>query len=100
MKNATKFSAGKSSILWTGVDQIAAPIGDCSTQVNGRGSVNVLGFACLFLLQQVSQGGQQVLYAQVLQSCDAGGRPGVGTGPGNPGPVVIELYKSAGSPDS
>lgn len=80
--------------------EIAAPIGDCSTQVNGRGSVNVLGFACLFLLQAVSQGGQQVLYAQVLQSCDAGGRPGVGTGPGNPGPHIIELYKSAGSPDS
>jgi hypothetical protein len=80
--------------------EVATPIGDCSTAVNGRGPVNVLGFACLFLLQQVSQSGKQVLYAQVLKTCDAGGRPGAGTGPGNPGPHVIELYKSAGSPDS
>jgi hypothetical protein len=77
---------------------VAAPIGDCSTAVNGRGSVNVLGFGCLFLLQAVSQGGKQVLYAQVLKSCDAGGRPG--TGSAAFGPHVIELYKSAGSPDS
>jgi hypothetical protein len=77
---------------------VAAPIGDCSTAVNGKGSVNVLGFGCLFLLQAVSQGGHQVLYAQVLKSCDAGGRPGAGTAAF--GPHVIELYKSAGSPDS
>jgi hypothetical protein len=76
------------------------PIGDCTTAVSGSGSVNVLGFACLFLLQQVDQNGKQVLYAQVLKTCDAGGRPGAGTGVGNPGPHVIELYKSAGSPDS
>jgi Putative Flp pilus-assembly TadE/G-like len=77
---------------------VAAPIGDCSTAVNGKGSVNVLGFGCLFLLQTVNQGGKQVLYAQVLKACDAGGRPG--SGPPAFGPHVIELYKSAGSPDS
>jgi hypothetical protein len=77
---------------------VAAPIGDCSTAVNGQGSVNVLGFGCIFLLQTVNQGGKQVLYAQVLKACDAGGRPGAGTGAF--GPHVIELYKSAGSPDS
>jgi hypothetical protein len=77
---------------------VAAPIGDCSTAVNGKGSVNVLGFGCLFLLQALSGNGKQVLYAQVLKACDAGGRPG--SGPTTFGPHVIELYKSAGSPDS
>ena len=79
--------------------EVAVPIGDCSTAVNGRGSVNVLGFACLFLLQEMSNGGQEQLYAQVISGCDTGGRPGAGAGSG-PGPHIIELYKSAGSPDS
>jgi Flp pilus assembly protein TadG len=79
--------------------EIAVPIGDCSTAVNGRGSVNVLGFACLFLLQQMSTGGMEQLYAQVIKTCDTGGRPGAGANSG-PGPHIIQLYKSAGSPDS
>ena len=78
--------------------EVTAPIGDCSSAINGRGSVNVLGFACLFMLQQVVNGGKHVVFAQVLQTCDAGGRPGAGSG--STGPHVIELYKSAGSPDS
>jgi hypothetical protein len=72
-------------------------MGDCSTAANGTGSVNVLGFACLFLLQAMSTAGQETLYAQVISTCDAEGQPGAGAGPG---PHVIELYKSAGSPDS
>lgn len=79
--------------------EVAVPIGDCSTAVNGRGNINVLGFACLFLLQQMSTGGQEQLYAQVISGCDTGGRPGAGAGSG-PGPHVIQLYKSDGSPDS
>lgn len=79
--------------------EVAVPIGDCSSAVNGRGSVNVLGFACLFLLQSMSTGGQEQLYAQVISGCDTGGRPGAGSG-GGPGPHIIQLYKSAGSPDS
>ncbi len=78
--------------------EVAAPIGDCSSAVNGRGNINVLGFACLFLLQKVANGGKHVLFAQVLQACDAGGRPGAGSG--STGPYVIQLYKSAASPDS
>lgn len=79
--------------------EVAVPIGDCSTAVNGRGNISVLGFACLFLLQQMSTGGQEQLYAQVIRNCETGGRPGAGAG-GGPGPHIIQLYKSAGSPDS
>jgi Flp pilus assembly protein TadG len=77
--------------------EVAVPMGDCSTAPNGTGGVNVLGFACLFLLQAMSTAGQETLYAQVISTCDAEGQPGAGAGPG---PHVIELYKSAGSPDS
>jgi Flp pilus assembly protein TadG len=77
---------------------VAVPMADCTGAINGKNSVTVLGFACVFLLQQLSGGGKNVIYGQVLSSCDAGGRPGAGSG--TVGPYVIELYKSAGSPDS
>jgi Putative Flp pilus-assembly TadE/G-like len=79
--------------------EVAVPIGDCSVQANGKTSLPVLGFACLFLLQPLPNSGQQNLYAQVTGGCDAAGRPSGASG-ANPGPHVIELYKSAGSPDS
>ncbi len=78
--------------------EVAVPIGDCSVQANGQSQVPVLGFACMFLLQSLPNNGHQNLYAQVLQGCDAHGRPSGGGG--NYAPHVIELYKSAGSPDS
>ena len=79
--------------------EVAVPIGDCSSAVNGRGTVNVLGFACIFLLQELSGTGQEVLYGQIVRSCEAEGKVGAGAGSG-PGPHIIELYKSAGSADS
>lgn len=78
--------------------EVAVPIGDCSVQANGQSQVPVLGFACMFLLQSLPNNGQQNLYAQVLSGCEAHGTPSGGGG--NYGPHVIELYKSAGSPDS
>ena len=78
--------------------EVAVPIGNCSVQANGQSQVPILGFACMFLLQSLPNNGQQNLYAQVLQGCEAHGSPSGGGG--NYGPHVIELYKSAGSPDS
>lgn len=77
---------------------VAVPLGDCSAAVNGRGSVNVLGFACVFFLQPVQQSTGQI-FAQIVSSCDAHGQVGPGAGTG-PLPHKIQLYKSAGSPDS
>jgi putative Flp pilus-assembly TadE/G-like protein len=77
---------------------VAVPIGDCSTAVNGKGSVNVLGFACVFFLQPVQQSTGQI-FAQIASTCDAQGQVGPGAGTG-PLPHKIQLYKSAGSPDS
>ena len=78
--------------------EVAVPIGDCSAQANGQSQVPILGFMCMFLLQSLPNNGQQNLYAQVLKGCEAHGSPSGGGG--NYGPHVIELYKSAGSPDS
>ena len=77
---------------------VAVPVGDCSSAVNGRGNVNVLGFACVFMLQPVQQSTGQI-FAQIVSTCDAQGQVGPGAGTG-PLPHKIQLYKSAGSPDS
>lgn len=77
---------------------LAVPIGDCTGATNGKNTVTVNGFACLFLLQQLPNGSNDEIYGQILSSCDAGGKPG--TGGSTYGPHIIELYKSAGSQDS
>jgi Flp pilus assembly protein TadG len=77
---------------------VAVPLGDCSGAANGKNTVTVSGFACVFLLQALGNGSNDPIFGQVISSCDAGGRPGAGSG--SVGPHVIELYKSAGSPDS
>jgi hypothetical protein len=77
---------------------LAVPIGDCTGAANGKNTVTVSGFACVFLLQQLPNGSNDTIYGQIIKSCDAGGKPGIGGG--TVGPHIIELYKSAGSPDS
>ena len=77
---------------------LAVPLGDCTGAANGKNTVTVSGFACVFLLQQLPNGSNDTIYGQIIGSCDAGGKPG--TGGGTSGPHIIELYKSAGSPDS
>jgi hypothetical protein len=77
---------------------LAVPLGDCTGAANGKNTVTVSGFACIFLLQQLPNGSNDEIYGQIISSCDAGGKPG--TGGGTTGPHVIELYKSAGSQDS
>jgi hypothetical protein len=77
---------------------LAVPLGDCTGAANGKNTVTVSGFACVFLLQQLPNGSNDTIYGQIIGSCDSGGKPG--TGGGTTGPHIIELYKSAGSPDS
>jgi hypothetical protein len=77
---------------------LAVPLGDCTGAANGKNTVTVNGFACVFLLQQLPNGSNDTIYGQILKDCDAGGKAGAGGG--TTGPHIIELYKSAGSPDS
>lgn len=71
---------------------LTIPIGNCTGTVNGQGTVPLLGFGCFFLTQPVAQGGQQEIYGEFIDSCDAAGTPGPDPGAG-PGPYLIQLYK-------
>jgi hypothetical protein len=76
---------------------LAVPIGDCSGGVNGSSPVNILGLACVFLLQDV--GADSNIYGEVLSNCQVNGTPG--SAPNNgPGPYMIQLYHVDGSPES
>ena len=80
--------------------EVAVPIGDCSTTVNGAGEVPVLGFGCFFLLQAAEQKGtDSYVYGQFIEHCNAGGLPGPAPGDA-PGLYVIQLYKDPDSPDA
>jgi len=80
---------------------LAAPLGDCTGLANGKNSVTVSGFACVFLLQALGNGANaNEIFAQITSGCNANGRPTGGAGAPTTGPFRIELYKSAGSPDS
>lgn len=78
---------------------LAVPLGDCTGLANGKNTVVINGFACVFLLQQLGLGaGANTIYGQIISGCNANGQTGPGAG--STGPYKIELYKSAGSADS
>jgi hypothetical protein len=80
--------------------EVAIPIGDCTTAVNGSGDVPVLGFGCYFLIQEAEQhGNNSHVFGQFLEDCNAGGLPGPAPGDG-PGLYIIQLYKDPDSPDA
>jgi len=75
-------------------------LADCSGSASGGTSASVLGFACLFMLQQVSTSDTNAtVYGQILANCNTRGKPSPGTQAAT-GPHTIQLYKSAGSSDS
>jgi Flp pilus assembly protein TadG len=80
--------------------EIAIPVGDCSTTVNGQGEVPLLGFGCYFLLQEAKQkGNDSYVFGQFIRDCNAGGLPGPLPGDG-PGLYIIQLYKDPDSPEA
>jgi Flp pilus assembly protein TadG len=79
---------------------IAIPIARCDGTANGQSTMEVVGFGCYFLLQQVEQQGQEAqIFGQFIDGCTAGGLPGPNPGPGKD-PYVIQLYKDPDSGDS
>lgn len=79
---------------------LSVVVGDCTGKTNGTSSIPIVGFACFFLLQPDSGGGNvDFIYGQFEGNCDVNGDPGPAPVTG-PGPYVIELYHDPDSGDS
>lgn len=79
---------------------LSVPIGNCTGTSNGSTTVPVLGFACFFLLQPVTQqGSTDFIFGQFVGNCDVNGEPGPAPNSG-PGPYIIQLYHDPSSGDS
>jgi hypothetical protein len=69
-------------------------VGECSGTDGGTASVPVLGFACFFVLQPMTQkGNESQLFGQFIKECEgdnvSGPNPWTDTGP-----QIIQLYKT------
>ena len=79
---------------------MALPVARCDGATSGQATLDVIGFGCYFMLQQVKQKGNEAeIYGQFLKGCAAGGAPGPDPVSG-PGPYIIQLYKDPDSQDS
>jgi len=73
---------------------LALPVGDCSTSVNGAGTLPLMGVLCFHLLQEaVQKGNESQVFGQFIgDGCGVTGKPGPDPTTG-PGPYIIQLYK-------
>jgi len=78
---------------------LTMPVGNCDGLANGQDSVELLGFSCFYMIDEMKQKGQAVLYGQFRDDCGGSGTPGPNPGAGL-GPHVIQLYKDPDSFDS
>ena len=78
---------------------LAMPVADCTGDETGQSTLEVIGFACYFMLQRIGGGTDKNIFGQFVNGCLAGGAPGPDPGEG-PGPYIIQLYKDPDSADS
>jgi Flp pilus assembly protein TadG len=79
---------------------LTIPIARCDGGATGQSTLDIVGFGCYFMLQQmVQQGTEAQIYGQFIQGCTAGGTPGPNPVSG-PDPYIIQLYKDPDSGDS
>ena len=78
---------------------LTMPVADCDGEQPGQSTLEVKGFACYFMLQQIGGGQDKNIFGQFVDKCVASGAPGMDTGSG-PGPYIIQLYKDPDSGDS
>jgi hypothetical protein len=79
---------------------LALPVARCDGTSTGQSTLDVVGFGCYFLIQQVVQKGTEAnIFGQFIEGCKAGGSAGMNPGAG-PEPYLIQLYKDANSVDS
>lgn len=78
---------------------MAMPVADCTGDQTGQSTLEVIGFACYFMLQPIGGGVDKNIFGQFVNGCLAGGYSGPDPGDG-PGPYIIQLYKDPDSTDS
>jgi len=78
---------------------LAMPVANCTGDDNGQSTLDIIGFACYFMLQQIGQGGDAQIFGQFVEGCLTGGTSGMDPGD-TPGPYVIQLYNDPDSEDS
>jgi hypothetical protein len=78
---------------------LTMPVADCTGDESGQSTLEVKGFACYFMLQQIGGGQDKNIFGQFVDNCVASGAPGMDPGAG-PGPYIIQLYKDPDSGDS
>ena len=80
------------------------PLIKCDGDETGQSTLDVIGFACFFMLQSLPIGqadGAGQIFGQYITECDANGSAGINPG-GGPSPLLykIQLYKDPDSGDS
>ncbi|MBY4675736.1 TadE/TadG family type IV pilus assembly protein [Marinobacterium arenosum] len=82
--------------------EMVLPIGVCDGDTNGHKPVEILGYACFFLLQPVSQQGNQAhVFGQFYKGCNTAGSFSMNPpDDDSPLPSQIVLYRDTGSGDS
>ncbi len=79
---------------------MALPIARCDGGSSGQATLDVVGFGCYYMLQEVNQQGNEAhIFGQFLAGCRTGGAPGPSPVSG-PAPYIIQLYKDPDSRDS
>jgi hypothetical protein len=78
---------------------MAMPVADCSGDESGQSTIDVIGFACYFMLQPIGGGTDKNIFGQFVDNCLAGGSAGPNPGAGR-GPYLIQLYKDPDSGNS
>jgi hypothetical protein len=78
---------------------LAMPVADCTGDETGQSTIDVIGFACYFMLQPIGGGTDKNIFGQFVDNCLAGGSAGPNPGAGR-GPYLIQLYKDPDSGNS
>lgn len=78
---------------------LTIPIANCDGLASGQSSVELLGFGCFYLVDEMKQTGQATLFGQFKDECSGRGVPGPDPGVG-PGPHIIQLYKDPDTQDT
>lgn len=81
---------------------VAVPFADCSTSINGQGTLPLVGMGCFFLTRELKEGGgpEKKIWAELVDSCLANGRPNPNDAGNTGAPSKIVLFKDPDGQDS